>query len=228
MAVGLLAWPAWAATHDVQLGDNWFKPETITIQPGDTVRWSYEGGSSPHNVVAADGSWQSHNFNTLGLPDSYSRTFTEPGVHKYVCTFHGGCNNNECSGMWGTVNVAGDEPDPEPTEPDPDPTEPDPDPTEPDPGPTEPDPEPTRGESSEAPGTPEPTTTDAGSPTPTVEPTVAPTSGPDDTPDVVALGSDGPGGGGRGPMLLIATLLVGVSVAGQAIFGRMASGGLDG
>ncbi|MDX1510446.1 MAG: plastocyanin/azurin family copper-binding protein [Nitriliruptorales bacterium] len=220
-----IALPAWAATHQVQLGDNFFRPETITIEPGDTVEWSYRG-TVQHNVVAADGSWRSGDFNQTGLiTDTYSRTFTDPGTHRYVCTYHGACENNRegpCFGdMWGTIIVTGGDPDPEPSEPTAKPTQPGPKPTQPGPDPTQPDATPTdadpTAEPSASPATPAPSASPGdGQPDATPEPPATP------TPDTISVGDlgDGEDSDSRGPLLLLATFLVAVTGAGQFVFGR--------
>ena len=45
----LLAGPASAATVVITVGDNFYKPQFVTIQPGDEVKWQYaEGAASTH------------------------------------------------------------------------------------------------------------------------------------------------------------------------------------
>lgn len=94
---------AWAETHDVQVISFRFEPETVTIAPGDTVRWRNMGGD--HNVFADDESFSS------GEPSSgswtYSHTFDTAGEFGYYCQPHGGPNG---AGMAGTVVVQGGTP----------------------------------------------------------------------------------------------------------------------
>lgn len=96
---------AYAATVDVEVGDNYFDPDRITIEVGDTVRWTYFGGST-HNVYAVDGSWDSPDF-TPGLPQT--RTFNEPGEWRYLCKYHAGSQK-------GTILIVDPAAQPEPTE----------------------------------------------------------------------------------------------------------------
>jgi plastocyanin len=87
-------------TVTVTLGDNFFKPQTIEIQAGTTVKWVNKGRNL-HNVVPDKGKL----FGTQSLPSgkSYSFTFKNPGKYGYYCTFHGAPG----TGMFGTVNVTG-------------------------------------------------------------------------------------------------------------------------
>jgi plastocyanin len=92
-----LAVPAGAATHDVTVRDFVFQPADLTIEVGDTVRWSNVQGS--HNVVANDGSFNS------GVPSAgwtFSHTFNSAGDFPYRCTLHGFPNG---VGMTGVVRV---------------------------------------------------------------------------------------------------------------------------
>ena len=83
-ALLLLAGPLLhAATHDVAIGDNFFSPNDLTIEVGDTVRWTYSG-SRLHDVTADDFSWASPTSSTI----SYERTFNSVGEILYHCTVH--------------------------------------------------------------------------------------------------------------------------------------------
>ena len=132
--------------HDVEVVDDQFSPATITIEEGDTVRWT-QSGSNPHTVTADDGSFDSHPTcpaDCMGPGDTYEQTFDEPGEFGYHCTLHGSAG----SGMHGTVVVTAAEDDPEPEpEPEAEPEEPELEaaPEEPEADP-EPDPEPEDGE----------------------------------------------------------------------------------
>ena len=46
----LLAPFAYAATKEVKVKDNFFKPDRVTIDKGDTVRWVWRGDNQ-HNVA---------------------------------------------------------------------------------------------------------------------------------------------------------------------------------
>lgn len=84
--------------------DDAFHEEIIEIPKDGTVEWLMVG-DNPHNVFASDGTWESELVMERG--DRYTRTFSEPGVYSYFCTFHG---DAEGGGMAGYV-VVGDVPD---------------------------------------------------------------------------------------------------------------------
>jgi len=87
--------------------DNTFTPENVTINVGDTVTWTNNGGL--HNVEATDGSFRCANgcdgdgMGGDGSPATNgwtaSVTFDDPGLVSYFCIVHLGI------GMSGTVNV---------------------------------------------------------------------------------------------------------------------------
>jgi PKD repeat protein len=72
-----------AETHEVTVGDNFFSPNDLTINVGDTVRWSYDG-SRNHDVTADDLSWGSVTSSSF----TYERTFDTAGEVLYHCTVH--------------------------------------------------------------------------------------------------------------------------------------------
>jgi plastocyanin len=72
-----------AVTHEVTVGDNFFSPNDLTINVGDTVRWSYSG-SRQHDVTADDFSWGSQTSSSF----TYERTFNSAGEVLYHCTVH--------------------------------------------------------------------------------------------------------------------------------------------
>jgi plastocyanin len=92
---------------DVIVSDNFYMPQTLTVQEGSTVLWEQQG-DLPHNVTADDNSWGSHPACSPFAPgtcmadgDTYSRAFPEPGTFGYYCTLHG----TPGSGMAGTIRV---------------------------------------------------------------------------------------------------------------------------
>lgn len=81
-----------------------FVPEVVNINPGDTVRWVWGGGSqAPHTVTSGDPSsgQQDGRFNSplRTAPFTFSYTFNEAGTVNYFCVPH------REMGMYGTVNV---------------------------------------------------------------------------------------------------------------------------
>jgi len=80
----LLADPAGAATHEVLIRNFAFEPAELTIQAGDSVRWTVVSGR--HSVTAAkESAFDSDELET-GL--SFERRFEEPGIFPYFCTPH--------------------------------------------------------------------------------------------------------------------------------------------
>jgi plastocyanin len=92
----LFAGPINAATVIVEMRNNFFTPDEVTINVGDTIIWVQRG--SNHDTVSYDGMWDS---GLLRLNQTFSFTFTSAGSFRYYCTPH------EQVGMIGTVNVEG-------------------------------------------------------------------------------------------------------------------------
>ncbi|MFB6137224.1 MAG: plastocyanin/azurin family copper-binding protein [Halobacteriaceae archaeon] len=109
-------------THTVEMGSTSFNPSSITIAPGDTVKWS-NTSSLGHTVTAygdkipegaayfASGGFDSEQAardayasgdpSTGFIPpgETYTHTFTTTGTYEYFCIPH------EAAGMKGTVEV---------------------------------------------------------------------------------------------------------------------------
>jgi plastocyanin len=87
-----------------------FEPAEVTIGVGDTIRWENVGvsvhhaGSDPSTAIKAsdvanpDGA-KPFDSGLIKPGESFSYTFTKPGIYKYVCIAHEG------SGMLGQVTV---------------------------------------------------------------------------------------------------------------------------
>ena len=88
-----------------------FAPQTVTIDPGDTVTFVNRGGT--HNAVADDGSFRcargcdgdgkGGNGNASNANWTASVTFSNPGTIGYFCEPHGAPGQ----GMFGTIVVRG-------------------------------------------------------------------------------------------------------------------------
>jgi plastocyanin/uncharacterized Zn-binding protein involved in type VI secretion len=94
-----------ATTVTVQVapgGDLSFSPSSVSIQPGDTVKWVWADASMPHSVTSGAGCASDGRFDS-GLQHSstftFSFTFPSTGTFPYYCIPH--CDD----GMTGTVNV---------------------------------------------------------------------------------------------------------------------------
>ncbi|HEX2105657.1 MAG TPA: plastocyanin/azurin family copper-binding protein [Solirubrobacteraceae bacterium] len=85
LTVAVTATVALAATRSVSVrksGSRYlFSPRSLSINRGDTVRWSWRG-SVPHNVAGRG--FRSRTANRL----TYSRTFRRRGTYRVVCQIH--------------------------------------------------------------------------------------------------------------------------------------------
>lgn len=101
VVLGLLllggAGPAHAETITVNADDNFFEPEEVTAQVGDTIVFE-NVGAVPHIAVASEGQFDTGNLNA---GDSAEVTLEEAGTIEYVCTYH------VALGMEGTIVVEG-------------------------------------------------------------------------------------------------------------------------
>lgn len=93
-----------AASASVAMHDNYFSPQTLHVDPGDTVVWSNQG-SRVHTVTSDTGDFDSGNVNPGG---TYQHTFSKEGYYYYHCRYHGGRGQ---VGMWGVV-IVGNPPPP--------------------------------------------------------------------------------------------------------------------
>lgn len=86
--------------HIVEMKDNVFVPDSITIHTGDTVEW-VDNGTTAHTTTSgtnctSDGKWDSGN---LQPGNHFTFTFSTAGNYPYFCTLH-------CSlGMVGFIKV---------------------------------------------------------------------------------------------------------------------------
>lgn len=116
LALLAFASSARAATVIVNVGgaNPVFSPQTVTIDPGDTVTFVNKGGY--HNAVADDGSFRcAQGCDGAGGSGNASRanwvasiTFTQPGTVGYFCEIHGAPGQ----GMYGTIIVQAPQPPP--------------------------------------------------------------------------------------------------------------------
>jgi len=93
LALALLPVAAQSETHTIDVGDNFFSDDSITIQVGDTVRWVNPPGGNNHNVTGSFG------FSGTSTEFTYEVTFNTAGTFPYECTIH--------DGMDGTITVEG-------------------------------------------------------------------------------------------------------------------------
>ncbi len=86
------------ASVEVEVDDNYFKPRTLTVQAGTTVKWGNEG-KHEHTVTADNGAFGSGD---LESGDTFSFTFSKAGTYAYHCKYHGAAGG---VGMSGTIIV---------------------------------------------------------------------------------------------------------------------------
>ncbi len=91
----------------IEVRDNTYSPRSVTIQPGDTVRWVRIGSDPTHTVTALDGSFN------IGFQQSgavFERRFeTVNQTYDYSCQAH-----RDCCQMQGSVRVGNAAPPPRP------------------------------------------------------------------------------------------------------------------
>ena len=71
----------------VEMGDDYFAPDEITVTAGATVTWQISQGENNHDVVSTDSLFRSNSPMARGV-DIFTFTFTTPGEYRYVCSFH--------------------------------------------------------------------------------------------------------------------------------------------
>jgi len=96
LAIALYSQQSRAADQGVSVTDFQFSPGNVTIDVGDSVTFSFNGGT--HGVQWTGGP-PAPNSDTLSS-GTFVFTPTEPGTYNYVCSVHG-------AGMSGLVNVQG-------------------------------------------------------------------------------------------------------------------------
>jgi len=75
-----------ATTHEVMIVDFAFDPASLTIQVGDTVRWTNMGGRD-HTATSTSGP-ASFSSPALASGETFEFTFTAVGAYAYHCSFH--------------------------------------------------------------------------------------------------------------------------------------------
>lgn len=96
MFAALVFAPAlWTGIADVSIQNFRFVPDTVRIQPGDTVRWTQKDGTqhTSSGTGTGAGDWSS---GALSQNQVYRRAFPTAGTFPYICDFHA---------MFGTVVV---------------------------------------------------------------------------------------------------------------------------
>lgn len=68
----------------VQIKDDAFSPQTLTVVAGQTVAFT-NNDDDAHTVTATDGSFDSKGLDTNGV---WRHAFAKPGVYAYFCELH--------------------------------------------------------------------------------------------------------------------------------------------
>jgi plastocyanin len=86
VAAGAIAVPALAASSKtVQVKDNKFVANKITVRKGTTVKWVWKG-KAPHNVTVTKGP-KKFASRTM-VKGSFSKKLTKAGTYTILCTIH--------------------------------------------------------------------------------------------------------------------------------------------
>jgi plastocyanin len=91
----VMAIPAFGATGNVSVDDNFFSPKAKSIKKGSSIKWTWRGDVA-HNVVKTSGPGKRFQ-SPLKVNGTYTKKFRKKGTYKIVCTVH--------SGMTMTVTV---------------------------------------------------------------------------------------------------------------------------
>lgn len=91
--------PGWAATFTVQVRNNEYSPQSVTIAPGDVVRFQWVEGVHPTMSDSSPADFTA--FTLSASVPTRNVTFNTAGTFNYHCTAHGAPG----VGMWGSVEV---------------------------------------------------------------------------------------------------------------------------
>ncbi len=80
----LLTTSAFARDAQVDIRDNIFIPESVTITAGSKITW-FNHDDIPHNIANSDKSFRSP---PVDMNEKYTRAFPAPGTYHYFCTLH--------------------------------------------------------------------------------------------------------------------------------------------
>jgi plastocyanin len=79
---------ATATVHMVDVADFMFTPSTLTVRPGDTIRWMWVNGThtTTSNSIPSGATPWNHNINSASSFFDYVPTV--PGTYNYICSIH--------------------------------------------------------------------------------------------------------------------------------------------
>lgn len=73
-----------AQSAEVKIDNFTFTPPQVTVKAGSTITWT-NADDIPHTVVAKERQFRSK---ALDTDETFSFTFTTPGVYEYFCSLH--------------------------------------------------------------------------------------------------------------------------------------------
>jgi PKD repeat protein len=88
----------------VTVGNNFFSPRNLTIEVGDTVRWT-NASSRTHNVIEDNGAWRSETSSSF----VFERTFNSVEEIEYYCSIHSSPNGSSMNGSISVIEASGNE-----------------------------------------------------------------------------------------------------------------------
>ena len=89
------------AFAQVEVRNNSFAPNSVTINTGGTVLWVWPQGALQHNIPPAPPGTKPSSTTVRDGPTSYEEVFTQAGTYRYFCQVHG----TATTGMTGEVVV---------------------------------------------------------------------------------------------------------------------------
>ena len=87
----------------IEIGDNWYEPEQLTVAPGTEIVFENTGRDA-HNAIHVDGAWRT--VDTIEPGSSDTVNIDEPGEYVYYCSFH--APSDASGGQVGTIVVSDD------------------------------------------------------------------------------------------------------------------------
>ncbi|MBA2504561.1 MAG: cupredoxin domain-containing protein [Thermoleophilaceae bacterium] len=75
------------AATEVSMKDILYKPESVTVKTGGTVKWTNDDPIE-HTVTYVDGPGEEFDSGDMPGDDTFEQTFTAAGTVNYVCTIH--------------------------------------------------------------------------------------------------------------------------------------------
>lgn len=91
--------PSRADTRSVSVVNFSFAPQTLQANPGDTIRWTWDGGT--HTVTAYQGDSFNSGSHPAGDP-AFTRVYNGSNI-LYRCQIHSSLSAGQCDGMCGAI-----------------------------------------------------------------------------------------------------------------------------